>query len=216
MDVTYKYVLESAPITKSKKDFLKDFFSKHFKEFMDNKIILMISPELGNQRTLFQLDIDFDIGDTNLPNIEVTKVFNALNQAFDPYSFNLEITPNGCHIVSNFTYTRIHQLVEVKKQFASVLRRIKNLDLDASFSPVPLKRIGYDEKRHFFYAPHDSSNGSIRNKLFMNKNPYANAFWQDYIEKNLIPDDKDISYISLTKMLGKFEEIVKGANRSEE
>ena len=212
MEVTYKYVLESAPTTKSKSEFLKDFFDKHFDEFLNKKIMLMISPDLGSNKTLLQFDLDYKLNETNEPDREALRVFNNLKKAFGEYKFNMEVTPGGCHIVSDFNYTRLHEMIDTKKQLESYLGRIKNLDVDASFSPVPFKRIGYDISRNFMYMPTNKPSSKLRQQILMGKIEIHEIFWKEYITNNLLGDDKNMSLIELSKHLEKFNNLMGGKN----
>ena len=209
MEVKYKYILETEPMVKSKSAFLKDFFDKYFQEFLDKKIMLLISPDLGSNQTLLQFDIDYKLDETSEPDKESMRVMKVLKMAFKDYAFNMEVTPGGCHIVSDFTYTRVHELLETKKALAGYLSKIRNLDINASFSPNPLKRIGYDKSRNFMYMPTFQPTTKLRSQILMGKINIHEEFWKEYITKNLLGNEsKTLSFIELGKRLEKFDKLM--------
>ena len=208
MEIEYKFILETEGMMATPKKFKKVFFINHLTKFLNGKLMLMISPDLQDHHTLLQFDIDYKLNETTEPDMEIMRVYKALSEAFHPLEFNLEITPGGGHIVSNFNYIRLHEMLDTKKFLKSYFDRVKNLDIDASFRPTPLKRIGYDKSKGFWYTPVHSINSNIRNKLFNKRFKMSELFWTDYIEHKLLGNEISISFESMRKSLEKFHEIL--------
>jgi hypothetical protein len=205
MEITYKYLLEVPPATKSIKLFYEDFFENKFDDFLSGEIMLLISNDLGDH-ALLQFDVDFKKNETNEPNIDANNMFKLLNKIFKKHGgFKLEMTPGGCHIVSNFIYKKqFHNMIIHKNRVRHALHRFRNLDLDASFSITPMRRIGYDESRGFWFAPVDELSNSLRNSFYVSKPPYSKEFWKEYIH-SMIPT-KVISFSEVVKLLENFND----------
>lgn len=205
MDVTYQF--DGKTLTNDIKQFKDVFFKKKFDDFMNMKTMISIAPAMGDYQTIFQISLDFSKGETSEPNTEANRVILNLKNAFKPLTFNVEIRPNGCNIISNFTYSRIHTLDKIKTQYSGFLGRVKNLDTEGSFSNTPVKRIGYDKETSFFHAPsnENDSKQAFRNQLFSKTNPYSEEYWHHYISTRLIPDHPILTYSRFTLLLFNFE-----------
>jgi hypothetical protein len=209
MEITYKYLLEVPPTTKLVKEFYDDFFENKFDDFMSGEIMLLISNDFKDF-ALLQFDIDFKRNETNEPNQDANKIFKTLNKVFKDYGgFDMEITPGGCHIVSKFLYKKkFHSMIIHKNRVKHFLHRVRNLDIDASFSISPMRRVGFEERRGFWFTPSSETTNALRNTLYTKTPPYSDIFWSDYI-KSMVPKKK-IAFSDVIEKLEEFHDILGG------
>lgn len=171
----------------------------------------MISNELSNNSTILNLEFNFDKGECDSPNSEVSRVKNALTDVFGEESFNLEITPNGVRLISDFIFNKINTMSKTKELLKPILDRMKNLDLDKSFTSEPIPRIGVDKDNGFLYCPMAYTDEKERMALFGSlPNEFDDEVWQDYIQNHLIPVQKRMSMNELFKKLCQVNDILGG------
>lgn len=168
--------------------------------------MICMSSELSNNSTILNLEFNYDMGESQEPNSEVMKVKDFLCQVFGNESFNMEITPNGCRLISNFLYVKLNTMSKTKDVFKSVLTRFRNLDIETSFTDKPIPRVGYDRIKGFLYMPVDEITEKFRMTLFGQKVTYLDEeFWKDYIIHHIVPFEGE--RLNMTKVLQKLEQV---------
>lgn len=207
MEVTYKYGKTEKNNRGDVEKLIEDLSSKDgFKSFLNDNRLICISNEFSNNNTLLNLEFNYDLEETKEPNGEVLKIRGFLENVFGLDSFNMEMIPNGCRLISNFMYSKINTMEKTKHVLSNALTRFKNLDLNASFTINPIPRIGYDKITGFLYSPTDELNEKYRNSLFgTHTDFFSEEFWESYIQNNLIPYKAD--RMNMSTLYEKLEQV---------
>lgn len=212
MQTDYKYARTERVQRNEVQEILTDFFDHKFEEFLKDKVLFFISNELSNNGTILDLEFDFDKEEAEEPNAEVMRVKGYLEQIFGENSFNLEMTPKGCRLISKFIYGKINTMEKTKTMLKSVLGRMRNLDINLSFTSQPIPRVGFDPDKGFLYSPADETTEKLRNGLFGQTVSYLDdEYWKDYIVHNLIPvTGNRMSMNELFKKLSLVDKLLAG------
>lgn len=191
---------------------LTEFFDKKFEEFLKDKVLFFVSNELSNNGTILDLEFDFNKEESEEPNSEVMRTKGFLEEVFGIDKFNLEMTPKGCRLISNFFYGKTNTMDKTKTLLKPVLGRMRNLDLDLSFTTQPIPRVGFDPDKGFLYSPADETTEKLRNGLFGQSTSYLDdEYWKDYIVHNLIPvNGNRMSINELFKKLSLVDKLLAG------
>lgn len=170
MIVSYKYRVEMPLRYKVVDKFLEDIITKHFDELVLGKLQLLISPWFDPSFGMIILDVD-----------------SRCNRLRDllRLPFNIEVTPRGYHLVSRF-------LIDCGDTFhwrllKHYFRGYNGVDLVTSFSVNPIKRLGYDREKDFFYSFTDRLGDRRRYRGLRSISERFWGDWCEYILWDLIP-----------------------------
>lgn len=211
MQTDYKYGQNEQVQRNEVQVILTDFFEHKFEEFLQDKVLFFLSNELSNNATILDLEFDFTKEESEEPNAEVMRIKGFLEEVFGENQFNLEMTPKGCRLISNFIYSKINTMDKTKILLKPVLGRMRNLDLNCSFTGKPIPRVGVDPDKGFLYSPSDETTEKLRNGLFGQTTSYLDdEYWKDYIVNNLIPSGNRMSMNELFKKLSRVDKLLAG------
>jgi len=179
-------------VKKTWKDFLNDFLTKHFKQFINGQIGLYVSPFYDNSVNALLLSFDCD----------KKRVANSLDRLYDTIRVlykmlngkcDIVTTNNGYHIISHHPVMikGASDIVKVNHFLRdNIGSKVPAVDWNGSVKVTPFGRLGRAESG-IYMNPIDIDHLQFRNKIKhmppikLNSDPH---WWTDYITKHLRPD----------------------------
>jgi len=192
MIIQYKYVPTMFVVKKTKDAFLKDFFDKHFHEFIEGKLGLYVSPEflVGSQQYL-QFNFDLDSKFKGLS--QVAKDANKLIRLFNnPFDFDVVTTTTGLHMISHVAYYLDMAITDCNHMLADCMsKHFPSIDWKGSVRVTPFGRLGHIDASDFYMNPiltkgiSDNIIKRIRKK--QPKQIMSEDEWIKYFQTRIIP-----------------------------
>lgn len=194
LSVEYKRGTRLPIITKTKSNFIAGLTDRLFASFMVGDWCLWISPIFGDS---IQILFDIDYHDTQQGwSIKNYNILDRLRVKLNRYGFGtfvLEKTPNGYHLVSDILFpykTKFKTLGDYREAAKRILKNTP-IDVTTSIRPLPIKRIGRDEKGNSYYPISSRLLLNLRFKKEMPARIYNKDTWKSYIEEKLLPKESN-------------------------
>jgi len=192
--VQYKYTPHMFVIKKRLKKFLKDFFDKHFHDFLAGDIGLYISPEYQGSVSYVQLAFDLDSKFRGL--MQVVKDAEQLTTLFK-IPFEFVTSYSGLHIVSKIAFRQDITMVDLNHFLKSKMsKQFPSIDWNGSIRVTPFGRLGLIPERQTYMTPLKViSESEIKKKRVIRPGELMpEDAWIEYFQNDLFPQfDKTTS-----------------------
>lgn len=177
-------------IKKTYSQFLQDFLTKHFNDFLNGRVGLYISPYFDNGKKLYQLTFDCDkkkVGNA------YSKLFSDVKKIAKLFKNNIHIvtTNNGFHIITvNAIIVRERNVVDLNHMLRDKMGKLfPSIDWQGSIRIVPFGRLGLHPSGAYMNPisiKQISNFDKIKNKKPIEYKPDRH-WWQEYVSTFLKP-----------------------------